>query len=172
MSSLWKMAAHWNGAAVECQSYGMPSSVRVRLTMLGLASGAMAQLRVQWLLTRQLVLDLAAVAARLVTDLEVLVGFVDSVRRSLLPLRQAFGLLTASLIFVHFAVGVLSRLEAYCRNSRSERECTRGNVRLNLSCSRDRAAKLSKRSCHTVVYDWYKWEERSTVLQLRTVTGR
>lgn len=54
--------------------------------MLCLAGCAMAELAVQWLLTTQLVLDLAAVAACFVSSLEVVVRIVNLVWCSLLPL--------------------------------------------------------------------------------------
>lgn len=70
--------------------------------MLGLASGAMAQLGVEGLFSTQLVLDLAAVAAGLVSGLELLVGVVDAVRCTLLPVLGGLGgLLALGLLFVH-----------------------------------------------------------------------
>jgi len=70
--------------------------------MLCLAGRAVTELAVQWLLPTQLILDLAAVAAGLVADGEVLVALVDAVWRALLPLRDALGGLAAGLILVHF----------------------------------------------------------------------
>ena len=66
--------------------------------MLGLASGAMAQLAVQWLFSAKLVLDLAAVASSLVARLEVLVGFVELVGSLGLPVVKT-GLLLLLLLF-------------------------------------------------------------------------
>jgi len=57
--------------------------------MLRLASGAMAQLAVQRLLTAQLVVHLATMAAGLIADLEVLIRLMDLVRRLRLPLVDA-----------------------------------------------------------------------------------
>lgn len=76
--------------------------------MLGLASGAMAQLGVKRLLSAQLVLDLAAVAAGLVSSLEVLVGLVDLVGSTLLPvLDRLLGLLASCFSGIHFLLFVL-----------------------------------------------------------------
>lgn len=61
--------------------------------MLGLASSAMTKFGVERLLSAELILDLAAVAASLITSLEVLIRFVDAVGRTLLPVRS--GLLTS-----------------------------------------------------------------------------
>lgn len=72
-----------------------------RRTVLGLAGGAVAQLRVERLLAAQLVLDLPAMAAGLVTSLEAVVGLVDPVRGSLLPLGLALGGLVLCLVAVH-----------------------------------------------------------------------
>jgi hypothetical protein len=66
--------------------------------MLGLASGAVAQLAVQWLLSAELVLDLAAVAGGLVAGLKVLVGVVELVRSLGLPVVET-GLLLLLLLF-------------------------------------------------------------------------
>jgi hypothetical protein len=55
-------------------------------TVLGLASGAMAQLAVEGLPPAELVLDLAAVAVGLVLDVKVLAVLVDAVRGTLFPL--------------------------------------------------------------------------------------
>jgi len=70
--------------------------------MLCLAGRAVTELAVQWLLPTQLILDLAAVAAGLVTDGEVLIALVDTVWGTLLPLRDALGGLAAALVLVHF----------------------------------------------------------------------
>ena len=66
--------------------------------MLSLASGAVAQLAVQWLLSAKLVLDLAAVASSFVAGLEVLVGFVELVGSLGLPVVET-GLLLLLLLF-------------------------------------------------------------------------
>jgi hypothetical protein len=77
--------------------------------VLGLASGAMAQLRVKRLLSAQLVLDLAAVAAGLISGLEVLVGLVDLVGSTLLPILDGLlGLLASCFLGIH---GLLFFLE-------------------------------------------------------------
>jgi hypothetical protein len=77
--------------------------------VLSLASSAMAQLGVKRLLSAQLVLDLAAVAAGLVSSLEVLVGLVDLVRSTLLPiLDRLLGLLALCFLGIH---GLLFFLE-------------------------------------------------------------
>lgn len=72
-----------------------------RQTMLGLASGAMAQLAVERLSPAQLVLDLAAMAVGLVFDVEVLALVVDAVGWALLPFGDASRRLAAALIFIH-----------------------------------------------------------------------
>lgn len=69
------------------------TACRTELTVLGLASRAMAQLAVQRLLPAQLVLHLAAVAARLVQGFEVLVRLVHAVWRAELPLSGGWSLL-------------------------------------------------------------------------------
>lgn len=51
----------------------------------------MAQLAVQWFLPTQLVLDFAAMTACLVLGVEVLVGIVNTVRGTCLPLVLSFG---------------------------------------------------------------------------------
>lgn len=78
MSVLWKMAAHWKGAA-----------------------GYLAQLAIQRLFPRKLVLDLAAMAIGLVLDVELLVVLVYTVRGALLPLGDPRRRLAASLVLVH-----------------------------------------------------------------------
>lgn len=54
--------------------------------MLSLARRAMAQFAIQWLCSAELVLDLAAMAAGLVSSLEVLIGLMHAVWRPCLPL--------------------------------------------------------------------------------------
>lgn len=77
--------------------------------MLSLASGAMAQLGVKRLLSAQLVLDLAAVAAGLVSGLEALIGLVDLVGSTLLPiLDRLLRLLALGFTGIH---GLLFFLE-------------------------------------------------------------
>jgi hypothetical protein len=62
----------------------------------------MAQLGVKRLLSAQLVLDFAAVAAGLVSSLEVLVGLVDLVGSTLLPiLDRLLGLLALGFTGIH-----------------------------------------------------------------------
>lgn len=56
--------------------------------MLRLTSRAMAQLAVQRLLAAQLIVHLAAMAAGLIADLEVLIRLMYPVRRPLLPLMD------------------------------------------------------------------------------------
>lgn len=53
--------------------------------MLGLAGSAMAKLRVEWLLSAELVLDFTAMAAGLVPGLEVFVGRVNLIWGPLHP---------------------------------------------------------------------------------------
>ena len=55
----------------------------------------MAELAIKGLFSAQLVLDFAAVAACLVTGLEVLVLLVNSVWWTLLPLRDTLGALAS-----------------------------------------------------------------------------
>ena len=77
-------------------------------TVLGLASGAMAQLGVERLLSAQLVLDLAAVTACLVSGLEVLVLLVDLVRCTLLPILDwLLRLLASGFLGIHDLLFVL-----------------------------------------------------------------
>lgn len=57
--------------------------------MLRLTSRAVAQLTIQRLLTTELILHLATMAAGLVADLEVLIRVVYPIRRPLLPLIDA-----------------------------------------------------------------------------------
>jgi hypothetical protein len=62
----------------------------------------MAQLGVKRLLSAQLVLNLAAVAAGLVSSLEVLVGLVNLVGSTLLPiLDRLLGLLALCFLGIH-----------------------------------------------------------------------
>jgi len=56
----------------------------------------MAQLRVKRFTPAQLILDLPTMAVGLVLDVEILVVLVDLVRRTLLPLVEAFTVLLAS----------------------------------------------------------------------------
>lgn len=111
MSSLWKMAAHWKGAAEAVVSTLVQGITRItrlklsRLTMLGLACSAVAQLAIQWLLSAELVLDFAAVACGFVAGLEVLIGFVNLVGSLGLPVIEAsLGLL--GLLFGRHLCGV------------------------------------------------------------------
>lgn len=77
-------------------------------TVLGLAGGAVAQLGVERLLSAQLVLDLAAVAAGLVSSLEILIGLVDLVWSTLLPVLNRLLRLLASCFFgIHDLLFVL-----------------------------------------------------------------
>jgi hypothetical protein len=85
----------WRGSA-----YEELTGIRM-LTMLGLASCAMAQFTVQRLPPAQLVLDLSAVAIGLVFDVEVLVLVMHFVGCALLPLGDACRRLAAALVFVH-----------------------------------------------------------------------
>jgi len=98
------MAAHWKGAAVEyvsanafihCKNVVVVGKRR-RLTMLCLASGAMAQLRVKRFTPAQLIPDLATMAVGLVLDVELVIVLMDLVRRTLLPLIETFTVLLAS----------------------------------------------------------------------------
>jgi hypothetical protein len=73
--------------------------------MLSLASGAMAELAVQWLFSAQLVLDLTAVAGSLVASLEVLIGVVELVGCLGLPVVET-GLLLLLLFFGRHLSGV------------------------------------------------------------------
>ena len=70
--------------------------------MLGLTGGAMAQLRIERLLSAQLILDLAAVAAGLVPGLEAVVGVMDPVGCSLLPVLNGLLVLALCLAGIHF----------------------------------------------------------------------
>ena len=67
--------------------------------MLSLASSAVAELAVQWLLSAELVLDLAAVAGSLVASLEVLVRIVHLVRSLGLPVVDTGAMLLLLLLF-------------------------------------------------------------------------
>ena len=58
------------------------------LTVQNLAGGAMAVLCVQWLLSAQLILDPAAVAASLITDFEFFAVLMDFVGRAVLPIVE------------------------------------------------------------------------------------
>lgn len=86
MSSLWKMAAHWNGAPIHSQPLrplvNEGSWIR---TMNLLTRGAMAVFGVQGLLTAQLIGDLATMATSLIPGVEVLILVVDSVWGTMLP---------------------------------------------------------------------------------------
>lgn len=101
MSSLWKMAAHWKGAAVACE-HGLALESSSRLTMLCLAGCAVAELAVERLAAAQLILDLAAVAVGCVLDIEVIeLLVVHAVWGTLLPLGDASRRLPTALILVH-----------------------------------------------------------------------
>ena len=79
-----------------------------RHTVLSLASSAVTELGVKRLLSAQLVLDLAAVAAGLVSSLEVLVGLVDLVGSTLLPiLNRLLRLLASGFFGIHDLLFVL-----------------------------------------------------------------
>jgi hypothetical protein len=69
--------------------------------MLRLTRRAMAQFTIQRLASTELILDLAAVTIRLVLHIKVLILLVYTVRRALLPLRNARRLLATVLIFGH-----------------------------------------------------------------------
>lgn len=85
------------------------------LTMLRLTSSAMTQLRIQRLLTTELVLDLAAMAAGLVARLEVLIGLAQAVGRAVLPVVLALLRLALGFVGVHFGRGVGEEPEGLCR---------------------------------------------------------
>jgi hypothetical protein len=70
--------------------------------MLCLAGSAMAQLAVQWLLSAQLVLDLAAVAGSLVASLKVLIRLVELVGSLGLPVSETSLLLLLLFFRSHF----------------------------------------------------------------------
>lgn len=87
MSSLWKMAAHWKGAAINVRCVTCLNPIKMMLlTVLGLTGGAMAQLAVQRLPSAELVLDFSAMAVGLILDIEVVGLLVDTVRCALFPL--------------------------------------------------------------------------------------
>lgn len=69
-------------------------------TVLSLAGGAMAQLAVEGNVSAELVLDLSAVAAGLMLDVELVVVLVDAVRRALLPLVLALCGIAAVLLML------------------------------------------------------------------------
>jgi hypothetical protein len=127
MSSLWKMAAHWKGAAAigllaldshvhsKCEQAEQFEDRRyegegrklgkereeTKHTMLRLTRRAMAQLAIQRLLPANLILDLPAMAIGLIQRIELLVVLVDAIRRALLPRRDARCALAAALVLVH-----------------------------------------------------------------------
>ena len=72
--------------------------------MLSLACSAMAQLAVQWLLSAQLILDLAAVAGSLVASLEVVIGIMELVGSLGLPVIETSLLLLLFLLGSHGGV--------------------------------------------------------------------
>lgn len=61
----------------------------------------MAELGVERLLATEFVLDASTVAVCIVQGVELVIGLVDAVGCSLLPGREAFGLVAAGLIVVH-----------------------------------------------------------------------
>lgn len=108
MSSLWKMADHWNGEPVQRISWILFSGVgRDACTVDLLASSAMAVFGIQWLFTAQLVFDLAAMTAALVADLEIFCFVVNSVRWTVLPLvKLALGRALVTIVAVGMVGGV------------------------------------------------------------------
>jgi hypothetical protein len=92
----WKRVSIFNlidGSDFFCSSRGH--------TMLGLASGAVAQFAVQRLLSANLILDFATVASRLVAGFEVLIGVVEAVRGFCLPVVEAGRVLLRLLFGAH-----------------------------------------------------------------------
>ena len=89
MSVLWKMAAHWKGAPGGCQLRVKSQKISffsvLEPTVNRLARRAVTVLCRQRLVPAQLELDLAAVAAALVLDVEPAAVVVDRVRRPRLP---------------------------------------------------------------------------------------
>ena len=106
ISSLWKMAAHWNGAALYFNislSSSRPDYFTFRLlTMLRLAGRAMAQLRIKWLFTTKLIFHFATMTTCIVEGIELVVRFVNSVGSALLPLLYLRRMLTTCLLLIHF----------------------------------------------------------------------
>jgi len=67
------------------------------LTVLGLTSSTVAQFRIQWLFSAELVLYLATMAAGLVSSLEVFVLVVDTIWWPLLPILDRLLVLASGL---------------------------------------------------------------------------
>lgn len=84
------------------------------LTMLRLASRAMAELAVQRCLSAQLILDTSAMAARLVPRLEVVIWVVDLVWCPFLPLGQSICALALALVLGHFRGVSLTESDRRC----------------------------------------------------------
>jgi len=107
MSSLWKIAAHWNGAAV-VQLITRLAIMLYKLeawilhTMLCLTRRTMTQLTIQRLTPTQLIRDFPAVAISLVLDVKVLVLLVHAVWRALLPFGDTGRRLALVLRVIHF----------------------------------------------------------------------
>lgn len=75
--------------------------MKIERTVLCLASRAMAQLAVQWLLSAELVLDFTTVASGVVAGFEVFIGLVHLVWWAELPIVQSFRALLLNLVGIH-----------------------------------------------------------------------
>lgn len=112
MSSLWKMAHIWKGAASSESQHGEKgrrAEERQCHTVQFLTSPTMTILRIQRLLPAQLVLDLPAVAACSVPDLEVGIVVMHLVRGSVFPLIE---------LAVHVGIIAIVAVGAVCRSMR------------------------------------------------------
>lgn len=94
----------WSGCGMSASSFVQGMKLLV-LTMLRLASCAVAKLAIQRLLSAQLVFDLTAMAARFITLLEMLVALVNPVRSSLLPVCGCLDVLV--VVWVRQVAGLL-----------------------------------------------------------------
>lgn len=85
-----------------CQQLFQTRKIMLLHTMQFLASGAMAVLRVQWLLPAQLILDLPTMAACLISHLEIRIVVMDLVWCTVFPvilLPMHLALITIITIF-------------------------------------------------------------------------
>lgn len=72
-----------------------------KLTMLRLTSRAMTEFTIQRLPSTQLILNFSTMAIRFILDVKVLILLMYTVRRTLLPLRDASRRLSTALILIH-----------------------------------------------------------------------
>jgi hypothetical protein len=155
MSSLWKMAAHWNGAW-RMRQLQIREADEQTYAVHSLTGGTVAILRCQGLVPAQLVLHSAAVTFALPFDRKVLCLVVNAIRRSVFPLiflamGGGPGLVLVGVVAAAALVPLFTSLRAsflnfgHLRQPGRERKRLAVRKREGCSCRRELDAKACSR---------------------------